>query len=109
LTRTVVATATAIGGDVHARVADGTRTDAAALASALAGLVAGDKSACHGPAVLIGGQPRCAGCGHRQPAAGVPPRRTREQSPVTWLAELRDRRRARLAGRKPAARREGAR
>jgi hypothetical protein len=37
VTRHVVATATAIGGDVHARVADGTRSDAGALASALAG------------------------------------------------------------------------
>jgi hypothetical protein len=43
VTRTVVATATAIGGDVHARVADGTRTDALALVSALAGPADGDK------------------------------------------------------------------
>ena len=56
-------------------------------------------TACHGPAVLIHGKPRCSGCGHRQPVNGVPPRQTREQPPATWLAELLDRYRARLVGR----------
>lgn len=42
---------------------------------------------------------RCAGCGHRQPAGGVPPRQTREQPPWTWPGELLGRWQARRAGR----------
>jgi hypothetical protein len=54
---------------------------------------------CQDRAVTIAGKPRCACHGHRLAVGGVLPTQTREQPPSTWLAELRDRRRARLAGR----------
>jgi hypothetical protein len=53
---------------------------------------------CHGAATVLD-PPRCPVNGHRQPVDGVPPRQTREQRPSKWLAELRNRRRARLIGR----------
>ena len=60
--------------------------------------------ACHGLPVILN-PPRCRLTGHRQPVNGVPPRETRElvlaaglAGVVVAFAELRDRRRARLAG-----------
>jgi len=52
----------------------------------------------HGPAVVIGSEPRCTGCGHRLTVNGRPPVQTRELPASTWPAELIGRRRARLVG-----------
>lgn len=49
--------------------------------------------------IRIGGSWRSLRTGHRVTVDGIRLRQTREQSPWTWLTELRDRRRARLVGR----------
>lgn len=73
--------------------------------TAAAIVTAPELTGCCGAALWIRGrEPRCTGCGHRQPVEGQPPQQTRQRAPWRWPGELAGRARARRAGRRAVPR-----